>query len=214
MKRISVSILATAAASVLMLASCNKDKAGAPAMGDSSKTAVSASAVSAERGKYLVMVGGCNDCHTPWKMGEKGPAPDMTKELSGHPESMMMPPPPPMPMPWMLAGAATMTAWSGPWGISYTRNLTPDMETGIGKWDEATFIKTLRTGIKPEGKPIMPPMPWESIGKMTDDDLKSVFAYLKTIPAIKNKVPDNQPPMGGAMGGPGAPPPAPPAKKK
>src|SRR6187549_1016972 len=79
-----------------------------------------------QRGKYLVTIGGCNDCHTPWKMGEHGPEPDTSRMLSGHPEDMVMPPGPKADMPWGASVAATMTAWTGPWGVSYTANLTPD----------------------------------------------------------------------------------------
>ena len=88
-----------------------------------------------------------------------------------------------------------MTAFSGPWGISYTANLTPDENTGIGIWDEDMFVKTIRNGRHMgEGRPLQPPMPWPWFAKMTDDDLKSVFAYLRTIPPIQNRVPDYQPP--------------------
>src|SRR4051812_26973895 len=80
-----------------------------------------------ERGKYLVTIGGCNDCHTPLKMGPHGPEPDGSRRLSGHPEQMAMPPAPSLPKgPWMWTGAATNTAFAGPWGVSYARNLTPD----------------------------------------------------------------------------------------
>jgi hypothetical protein len=91
----------------------------------------------------------------------------------------------------MATLSATMTAWAGPWGVSFTRNLTPDKETGIGIWTEQNFIETLRTGRQlGKGRPILPPMPFEAFRNMTDDDLKSIFAYLQSIPAIKNKVPD------------------------
>jgi hypothetical protein len=149
-----------------------------------------------ERGKYLVTTMGCNDCHTPWKLGEKGPEPDMTRMLSGHPENMKLPPAPALQPPWGLAAALTMTAWSGPWGTTYTANLTPDPETGvIGAMSEENFIQALRTGKHlGGGRDILPPMPWMWYGKMTDDDLKAIYAYLKSIPAIKNKVPDPVPP--------------------
>jgi len=148
-----------------------------------------------ERGKYLVTTSVCNDCHTPWKLGEKGPEPDMTRMLSGHPEGMKLPPPPAVQPPWGLTAALSMTAWSGPWGISYTANLTPDQETGIGAWSEENFIQAMRTGKHlGGGRDILPPMPWEYFGKLSDDDLKAVFAYLKSIPPIKNKVPDPVPP--------------------
>jgi cytochrome c553 len=149
----------------------------------------------AERGKYLVTIGVCNDCHTPWKLGEKGPEPDMTRMLSGHPEGMKLPPAAGVQPPWGVVGALSMTAWSGPWGVSYTANLTPDQETGTGSWSEENFIKALRTGKHlGAGRDILPPMPWDWYSKMTDDDLKAIFAYLKTIPPIRNKVPDPIPP--------------------
>jgi mono/diheme cytochrome c family protein len=149
-----------------------------------------------DRGRYLVTTMGCNDCHTPWKLGEKGPEPDMSRMLSGHPQDLKLPPPPALPPgPWGLTAALTMTAWSGPWGISYTANLTPDQETGIGAWSEQNFIQAMRTGKHlGAGRDILPPMPWMWYGKMTDEDLKAIFAYLKSIPPINNRVPDPVPP--------------------
>ncbi len=85
-----------------------------------------------ERGRYLVSIMGCHDCHTPWKMGANGPEPDMTRALSGHPEGFAMTTPPALTGTWLSAGAATNTAYAGPWGISYTANLTPDQNTGSG----------------------------------------------------------------------------------
>jgi mono/diheme cytochrome c family protein len=148
--------------------------------------------VSAEHGKYLVeAIGGCNDCHTPYKMGDNGPEPDMTRMLSGHPSDLQLPPPPAAKGPWIAGVDATFTAWWGPWGISYTKNLTPDKETGLGLWTEQQFVDTIRNGREQgHGRQLLPPMPWEGFRNMTDDDLKSIFAFLKTIPAIKNKVPD------------------------
>jgi|RhiMethySRZTD1v2_1073278.scaffolds.fasta_scaffold42721_3 mono/diheme cytochrome c family protein len=152
-----------------------------------------------ERGKYLVTIGGCNDCHTPWKMGEHGPEPDMSRMLSGHPETMAMPPGPKADMPWGATAAATMTAWSGPWGVSFTANLTPD-PSGLGAWNEDIFINTMRTGKHwGQSRPILPPMPWFNYGKMTDDDLKAVFAYLQSIPPVHNNVPLPIPPGGGEV---------------
>ncbi len=143
------------------------------------------------RGEYLVRAMACNDCHTPWKMGKDGPEPDMTRMLSGHPEALAMPPPPKLPEgPWAIVAGVTMTAWSGPWGVSFTRNLTPDPETGLGKWTEQNFVDTLRNGrTMGKGRPLLPPMPWQMYRNLSDDDLKAIFAYLKSIPAVKNKVP-------------------------
>jgi len=143
------------------------------------------------RGEYLVTIGGCNDCHTPLKMGANGPEPDRSRLLSGHPEAMQMPPAPKPSGPWLWSGAATNTAFAGPWGVSFARNLTPDQTTGMGIWTEEMFMKTLRSG-KHWGtsRPILPPMPWQDFSKMTDNDLKAVYAYLRSIKPIKNQVPD------------------------
>jgi Cytochrome c len=143
-----------------------------------------------ERGKYLVSTSGCHDCHTPAKMGPNGPEPDMERMLSGHPETLKIDKPAKLEGPWMAAVNATFTAWSGPWGMSYTANLTPD-ESGLAAWTEQTFLKAIRSG-KHMGvsRPILPPMPWPVYQNMTDEDLKAIFAYLKTIPKVRNHVPE------------------------
>jgi mono/diheme cytochrome c family protein len=150
-----------------------------------------AQAAKIKRGEYLVRIGGCHDCHTPFKLGANGPEPDMSRMLSGHPEGLKMPPPPKLDGPWVWAGAGTNTAFAGPWGVSYAMNLTPERVTGIGIWDEAMFKKTLRTG-KHWGvsRPILPPMPWQNIGSATDEDLSAVYAFLRSIPPIRNQIPD------------------------
>jgi mono/diheme cytochrome c family protein len=143
-----------------------------------------------QRGGYLVGAMGCNDCHTPWKLGPKGPEPDMSRELSGHPADLVMPPAPKPSGPWTWSGGVTNTAFAGQWGTSFTANLTPDAETGLGKWTAETFIATLRTGRhEGKGRPILPPMPWPMIRTLTDEDLRAVFAYLQSLPPIRNRVP-------------------------
>jgi mono/diheme cytochrome c family protein len=147
------------------------------------------------RGQQLVLTSGCHDCHTPLKMGANGPEPDMTRALSGHPAAMQLPPPPVASPPWIVSVAATNTAWSGPWGVSFTANLTPDAETGLGDWTAQTFIQTIRTGRHlGRGRPILPPMPIPVYQNFSDEDLAAIFAYLKTLPAQKNRVPDPLPP--------------------
>lgn len=152
---------------------------------------------SVSRGKYLVNAMGCADCHSPTKMGANGPEPDESRMLSGHPESEKLPPPPPPSGPWIVSAAAIGTAWSGPWGVSFTRNLTPDPETGLGQWTEQQFVETIRNGRhQGRGRQLLPPMPWQAFRNLSDEDLKAIFAYLKTIPPIKNRVPDPIAPKG------------------
>jgi mono/diheme cytochrome c family protein len=150
--------------------------------------------------KYLVTIGGCHDCHTTKKMGPNGPEPDMSNALAGHPQDVKITAPPnPAPgAPWAIATTPTLTAWSGPWGVSFAANLTPDQKTGMGMWTEEMLIKAIRTG-KHMGtsRPILPPMPWQDYAAMTDADLKAVFAYLRSIPPIVNLVPLPIPPPGG-----------------
>ena len=183
-----------AALGLAVVAGCQGQTPGA---GGEKAAAPAVASVSVERGEYLIKTSGCHDCHTPWAMGPNGPAPDMTRMLSGHPEGLTMPPAPALGMPWMWAGAATMTAFAGPWGVSYSANLTPDQNTGLGIWTEEMFVNAIRQG-KHMGtsREIQPPMPWQVYRNMTDEDLKSVFAYLRTIPPIVNHVPDWEPPGG------------------
>ena len=152
-----------------------------------------------ERGKMLVIGGACHDCHTPKKFGPNGPEPDMDRMLSGHPEDIKVSAPyrPTAGSPWVYGVSADLTAWSGPWGVSFPANLTPDTLTGLrsGVWTEELFIKALRTG-KHLGiaREILPPMPWNFYGQLSDADLKAIWAYLGTIRPIKNHVPDPIPP--------------------
>jgi len=191
--RVALTFAALLAAGFFAVA-CRKEEAAAT--GQAESAAASSDLVGG--GRYLVTIMGCNDCHTPYKMGKTGPEPDMTRMLSGHPENLKLAPPPKLEGGWLMAGAATNTAWAGPWGVSYTSNLTPDQNTGIGIWTEDMFIKAMRTG-KHMGtsRTILPPMPWPWYAKMRDEELKAVFAYLKSIPPIQNHVPDPLPPSGG-----------------
>jgi hypothetical protein len=150
----------------------------------------------AARGKYIVSTSGCHDCHTPWKVGPNGPEPDMSRALSGHPESLQMPAAPALPEgPWLVTIAATNTAFAGPWGVSFTANLTPDADTGLGAWTVRDFKQTIRTGRHMgRGREVLPPMPIMVYNHFTDADLEAVYAYLRTIPAVRNRVPEPRPP--------------------
>ena len=144
-------------------------------------------------GERLVTICGCNDCHTPKKMGPNGPENDMSLMLSGHPEKM--PPANIDPKEAAKKGlivTQTFTAWTGPWGTTYAANLTSD-STGIGGWKEEQFIKALHEkkwmGLD-NTRPLMPPMSLMPATEMHDDELKAIFAYLKTTPPVKNVIPE------------------------
>ncbi len=146
------------------------------------------------RGKYLVLGGGCGDCHSPKNFTAQGPVEDTTRFLSGHPANIpinnfdatgLKP-------GNFLQFAPDLTAFVGPWGISFSANLTPDSATGLGAWTGDVFIKSIRTGKhlgQDNGRPILPPMPWNNFAKLTDEDLKAIYSYLRTIPPVSNRVP-------------------------
>jgi|SRR6185437_12940095 len=149
-------------------------------------------------GKHIVTIAGCNDCHTPKKMGPAGPEDNMDLELSGRPSQM----------PGINVNRKEMeskglsvdnfTEWVGPWGVSYTANITSDSTTGIGNWTEDQFILCLRKGKYggvAAGRNLLPPMPWQNFAQMTDDELKAVYAYLESTNPIHNIVPQPQPPV-------------------
>jgi mono/diheme cytochrome c family protein len=100
-----------------------------------SPSATASSSDLVKRGEYLTIIGGCHDCHTPKKMGAKGPEPDFSKALSGHPATEKIPEIPKAalaPGQWLAVTNNHLTAWAGPWGVSFAFNLTPDEETGMG----------------------------------------------------------------------------------
>lgn len=149
-------------------------------------------------GEHLVTIAGCNDCHTPKKMTPMGPEDDSTLMLSGHPETL---PAPGVDRTAMeskgLVVTADFTSWIGPWGITYSANLTPD-ETGLGNWTEAQFLYAIKNSMSKGiagGRPLLPPMSMMPVKHMTDDELRAVFAYLKTIKPIKNKSVQPTPPV-------------------
>jgi hypothetical protein len=148
-----------------------------------------------QRGAYLVNAFGCVDCHTPHRPGPKGPEPDLSRGLSGHPHGLRMPPAPQARGPWLWGGSGVNTAFWGPWGVSYASNLTPDPATGLGNWTPQNFVDALRTGQHAgSGRPILPPMPWHAIGQLNEADLLAVFSHLMAQPPVANAVPAPQPP--------------------
>jgi cytochrome c553 len=157
-----------------------------------------------ERGSYLTTISGCHDCHSPKVFSPEGiPSPDPSRLLAGHIAGTQLPELDKRafaPGYWYQM-SPDLTAFAGPWGVSYAANLTPDEQTGIGLWTEEVFIAAIRTGKHMgAGRPILPPMPWPYLSQATDDDLKAIFAYLKSLPPIKNPVPAPVAPPAGAAG--------------
>ena len=137
--------------------------AAVPLIAAAPATSKDAQAKRVARGQYLVMVGGCGDCHTP---GTLFGSPDFSRRLGG-----------------------SELGWRGPWGVSYARNLTPDTETGIGSWTEKQIVDAIRTGMRPDGRALLPPMPWPNMAQMTDEDAYAIAAYLKSLAPVKHAVP-------------------------
>jgi mono/diheme cytochrome c family protein len=145
LRKLRVAAMAVALASLLLPAPAN---AGSPAV---------------ERGKYLVNLAGCNDCHTPGYFLGK---PDMTRYLGGSDVGFELP------------GL----------GVFHGPNLTPDKGTGLGGWTDAQIVAALQTGKRPDGRELAPIMPWHAFAKLTRQDVDAIVAFLRSIPAVKNKV--------------------------
>jgi mono/diheme cytochrome c family protein len=145
-----------------------------------------------QRGSYLVNAMGCDDCHSPKKMGPHGPEVIEELRFSGYPSErpIIKPDSNSIKQGWSLFGT-DFTSAAGVWGMSFAANITSDA-TGIGNWKEEQFIKAIREG-KWKGldnsRPLLPPMPWFEYKNLTDEDLQSIFAYLKTTKPVKNIVP-------------------------
>jgi mono/diheme cytochrome c family protein len=151
------------------------------------------------RGRYLVNLAGCHDCHSPKIFTSTATLFDSSKLLSGYPAGGEIPPVDEKafgPNYWMLF-SRDLTAYVGFWGTSFAINITPDSATGIGAWREIDFIKAMKTGKhlgQEGGRPILPPMPWVKFSKLTEEDLSAIWAYLRTIPPYHNRVPAPIPP--------------------
>jgi len=149
-----------------------------------------------KKGEKLVAVLGCGDCHSPKVMTPMGPAPDPDRILSGHREDEQLPAYDKEILKSYVLFNMNSTAVTGPWGTSFAANLTPDA-TGIGSWTEEQFLRAMKEG-KWKGlensRTLLPPMPWQAYGQMEDDDLKAIFAYLKSLKPVRNTVPMATPP--------------------
>jgi hypothetical protein len=161
--------------------------------GTTNRLSAKDSAARVIRGEYLVNTTGCDDCHSPKKMGPQGPELIPELRLSGFTKGNQIPSVDTKAIQkgWSLFGP-DFTAAAGGWGVSFAANLTSDV-TGIGNWKEENFIRAMREG-KYKGlvgsRALLPPMPWFAYKNMSDEDLKSIFAYLKTTKPVNNAVPN------------------------
>jgi hypothetical protein len=145
-----------------------------------------------KRGSYLVNTIGCDDCHSPKKFTPTGFEIDMEHRFAGHLANSPLGKPNTTVMKdgYMLF-ALDLTSAVGPWGQSYSANISSD-ETGIGNWTEEQFFRAIREGKSKglkESRPLLPPMPWFIYKNMSDIDLKAIFAFLKSTKPVENRVP-------------------------
>ncbi len=179
---------------IILLVQCNNTKEDTPVV---EKESYGGFEDNAAWGNHLVTIGGCHDCHTPKKMTPMGPVIDSSLLLAGH---MPNSPVPDVNRKQMqekgLVVSSDLTAWVGPWGVSFTANLTSD-DTGIGTWSEEQLRLALREG-KYKGLPgsrtLLPPMPWEMFSHFTDAEIKAIYVFLKSTKPINNIVPAPLPP--------------------
>jgi Cytochrome c len=145
-----------------------------------------------KRGEQLVSSVGCDDCHSPKRMGPKGIEVIPELRLSGYASKNVLPEvnAAEIQKGWTLF-SPDLTATAGPWGVSFAANLTSDA-TGIGNWTEEQFLTAIRKGKYKgleNGRDLLPPMPWFAYRNMSDEDLKSIFAYLRSTKPVENVVP-------------------------
>lgn len=120
-----------------------------------------------KRGAYLAKIMDCEGCHTDGALkGEPNPA----RRLAG-----------------------SSIGFGMPLGYFYPPNLTPDRDTGLGKWSAADIIKAVKKGVRPDGRELAPVMPWRSYAGLNDRDARALAAYLKSLPPVRHAVP---PPTG------------------
>jgi hypothetical protein len=193
----SLAAIVVIASSIFIIYSCTNDPKTESPEPSTAKTTYGGFESQVKWGEHILLVSACHDCHTPKKMTPQGPVENMDLALAGH---MAGSPIPDVNRKEMqdkgLVVTGDLTSWVGPWGISFTANLTSD-STGIGMWKEDQFILAIREGKfkgMATGRALLPPMPWHMYKHMTDDELKALFAYLKSTKPIKNVVPPPVPP--------------------
>ena len=152
-------------------------------------------AAQVERGQYLVTVGGCNDCHTPWKMGPERARARRDAHALGAPAGPRHRPAGVGRGAVGMTAAATNTAWSGAWGVSFTANLTPDDEHRHRRLDRGHLHQDHAD--RPPLGPVTADPAADAVVQLRQDDRRgprAIFAYLQSIPPIQNRVPEPLPP--------------------
>lgn len=187
MKKITLLMSALVAATAFIVIACNQHKTKEPVKETLDNPAL------IKRGEYLVSAVGCDDCHTPKIFKPDGHFElDLDRRFGGHPsnEPVGKVDTTAFKNGWVYFGMG-LTAAAGPWGISYAANISSDT-TGIGMWTEQQFLTAIRKGLSKglEGnRPLLPPMPWFVYKNFNDEDLKAIYAYLKSTKPVKNVVP-------------------------
>lgn len=177
---------------VVVLTGCSNNRKGENQEAQQPQTSTMTAEQMVQRGEYIVNLGGCHDCHSPKEMGPKGPEIIKDRMLSGYPSErpVMQGDPEVLKQGWVLF-VPDLTSASGPWGVSFSANITSD-QTGIGNWTEENFMRALKEG-KFKGlansRELLPPMPWQNFANVTDEDIRALFLYLKSTPAVNNVVP-------------------------
>jgi hypothetical protein len=190
MKKASFLILALTATSIAFnITSCSNNNQ--KPSGEKTTVTVKTEDV-IKNGEYLVTIMGCNDCHSPKKVGANGPEIIPELMLSGYPSDR---PIIKFDNKMIKEGFAMfypdLTASAGPWGVSFAGNITPDV-TGIGNWTEEQFKKAITEGKfkgLDGGRRLLPPMPFLNLTKLKNEDIHAIFTYLKSIKPVKNIVP-------------------------
>ena len=185
---ITAAMVVTVATASFLFVSCNSNVKAENSTGE---VVISKDSL-IKRGSYLVNSIGCDDCHSPKKFGPNGMEIDMEHRFSGHlNDSKLGKPNTGVMKDGYILFTMDLTSAVGPWGQSYSANISSDA-TGIGNWTEEQFFRALREGKSKglkESRPLLPPMPWFVYKNMSDTDIKAIFAYLKTTKPVENRVP-------------------------
>jgi mono/diheme cytochrome c family protein len=179
-----LAVLLIAVAAVVMVYSAAAQDSTATQEADATEEATGDSDPLLERGRYLAQIGACIDCHTPYKpefADFSAITPEQLQQLGLYTldtqdtETML------------LAGGRPFDL--GPAGVLFSRNITPDEETGIGLWTDQEIENAVRIGVRPDGSRLHPLMPYRNLYNLSREDMTALIAFLRSVPAIKSEVP-------------------------